>query len=73
MADIVFRRTGVVNTNGSVAGELRIGSRTWPTIERGANYTFVRQGTYALLLCVKTKNRAVNFLCAAATAATAAH
>lgn len=61
--DICFRRTGVVNRNGSVAGELAIGSRKWPTIERGVNHTFARQGSYSLLMCVKTSRRAVNCLC----------
>ena len=49
MADIIFRRTGTVNPNGSVPGTLTIGDKTWPTIERGGGYTFVRQGTYKLL------------------------
>lgn len=62
MADIVFRRTGVVNSNGSVSGELRIGSRTWPTIERGHNYTFVRQGPYSLLMSIKVTGRHVQCL-----------
>jgi hypothetical protein len=52
-----------VNRNGSVAGELAVGSKKWPTIERGVNYTFVRQGAYTLLMCVKTRGRAVNCLC----------
>lgn len=61
--DIKFRRTGVVNANGSVAGELNIGSLKWPTIERGVDYTFVRQGIYSLLMCTKISGRAVNCLC----------
>src|SRR5262245_59942313 len=63
MTDIVFRRTGVVNATGSVPGELRIGSKTWPTIERGSNYTFVRQGTYSLVMCTKLRGRPVQCLC----------
>lgn len=73
MADIVFRRLGTANSNGSVPGELRIGSRTWPTIERGANYTFVRQGTYNLVMCVKLSGRAVNCLCFNDSPAIATH
>ena len=42
--DIQFRRTGIVNPNGSVAGELRIREQKWPTMERGVDYTFVRKG-----------------------------
>jgi hypothetical protein len=30
---ITFRRTGGVNANGSVAGELSIGIQKWPTID----------------------------------------
>ena len=61
--DIQFSRTGVVNANGSVAGELRIGVQKWPTMERGADYTFVRKGVYTLLMCTKVSGRAVNCLC----------
>ena len=71
--DISFRRTGVVNRNGSMAGELAIGSRTWPTIERGGNYTFVRQGAYSLLMCIKTSGRPVNCLCFHESAAISTH
>jgi hypothetical protein len=73
MADITFRRTGSVNTNGSVPGELRIGSRTWPTIERGVNYTFVRQGSYNLVMCMKMSGRAVQCLCFNDSAAISSH
>jgi hypothetical protein len=61
--DIRFRRTGVVNSNGSVAGELRIREQKWPTMERGAGYTFVRKGVYTLLMCTKISGRPVNCLC----------
>ena len=44
MAKIIFKRTGTANANGSIPGELTIGSKTWPTIERGADFTFVREG-----------------------------
>lgn len=63
MADITFRRTGKVNPNGSVPGELTIGSRTWPTIERGVGHTFVRKGAYELLMCWKVSGRRVRCLC----------
>ena len=64
MADIVFRRTGVINKNGSVAGELRIGSKIWPTIERGATYTFVRRGTYTnVVMCYKAGDSSRPCLC----------
>src|SRR5262245_17579009 len=63
MADLVFRRLGTANKNGSVPGELRAGAKRWPTIERGANYTFVRQGTYNLVMCNKLSGRHVRCLC----------
>jgi hypothetical protein len=63
MADIVFWRTGEVNPNGSVPGMLRIGEKIWPTIERGGEYTFVRKGTYEVLMCHKTRGRRVCCLC----------
>lgn len=63
MADITFRRAGTVNTNGSIPGELTIGGKTWPTIERGRDYTFVRKGTYKLLMCHKMRGRKVKCLC----------
>jgi hypothetical protein len=63
MADIVFQRTGELNPNGSVPGKLRIGEKTWDTIERGGGHTFVRKGTYELLMCHKTKGRPVCCLC----------
>ena len=61
--DIQFRRTGIVNANGPVPGELRIGTQKWPTMERGVDYTFVRKGVYTLLMCTKVSGRAVNCLC----------
>ena len=63
MADIVFRRTGKINSNNSVPGELRIGSKVWPTIERGPTFTFVRQGQYKLAMCEKLSGRHVQCLC----------
>jgi hypothetical protein len=63
MADIAFKRTGKINSNGSVPGELTVGTRTWPTIERGATYTFVRKGEYELLMCYKVSGRHIPCLC----------
>lgn len=63
MSDITFRRKGAANKNGSVPGELTIGGKTWPTIERGGGFTFVRKGTYKLLMCFKTRGRKVQCLC----------
>jgi len=63
MTDIVFRRTGIVNPNGSVPGTLTIGAQTWPTIERGVNYTFVRKGQYRVVMCKKLSGRSVHCLC----------
>ena len=63
MTDIIFRRTGVVNPNGSVPGELIIGIKKWPTIEKGTNYTFVRKGQYDLMMCYKVSGRRVRCLC----------
>ncbi len=60
--DIKFCRTGVVNANGSVAGELRIGALKWPTIERGMTYTFVRRGVYSLEMSIKIEGRHVKCL-----------
>lgn len=62
MADIGFKRTGAVNGNGSIPGELTIGAKSWPTIERGASYTFVRQGEYTVKMDVKATGRKVNCL-----------
>src|SRR5262245_15275396 len=73
MADITFKRTGKVNSNGSVPGELTIGTRIWPTIERGANFTFVRMGEYKLLMCYKTRGRHVRCLCFHETPAISSH
>ena len=50
MADIYFQRDGITNPNGSIPGELQIGGQTWPTIERGGRYTFVRQGMYQVAM-----------------------
>jgi hypothetical protein len=63
MADIIFMRTGMINPNGSVPGSLTIGKKTWPTIERGVDYTFVRKGLYTLLMCKKQRGRPVHCLC----------
>ena len=63
MVDIVFKRTGIVNPNGSVPGILTIGGKTWPTIERGGGHTFVRKGQYTLLMCEKQSGRKVPCLC----------
>lgn len=63
MADIVFKRTGKINVNGSIPGEMTIGKKTWPTIERGMNYTFVRKGEYELLMTEKLSGRKVKCLC----------
>ena len=63
MAHITFKRLAAANANGSIPGELTIGAKTWPTIERGRNYTFVRKGEYELLMTRKTKGRPVMCLC----------
>jgi hypothetical protein len=63
VTDIRFRRTGAVNPNGSVPGELTIGNRKWPTIERGVAFTFVRRGDYELLMTYKATGRRVRCLC----------
>ena len=71
--DIQFRRTGIVNPNGSVAGELRIREQKWPTMERGIDYTFVRKGVYTLLMCTKISGRPVNCLCFSDSPAISSH
>jgi len=63
MATITFKRTGTANKNGSIPGNLTIGAKTWPTIERGRAYTFVRKGKYELLMCYKVSGRKVKCLC----------
>ncbi len=63
ISDILFWRLGTVNANGSIPGMLKIGEKSWPTIERGHGYSFVRKGFYVMEMCVKTKARAVNCLC----------
>lgn len=63
MADMTFKRTGVLNKNGSVMGELKIGNKTWPTMERGTGFTYVRKGVYKVSMTVKTKGREVKCLC----------
>ena len=73
MADITFRRTGAVNANGSVPGTLTIGAKSWPTIERGTGHTFVRKGTYTLLMCPKVSGRKVNCLCFSDSTAISTH
>ena len=62
MPDIVFKRTGTINANGSVPGELTIGDKTWPTIERGVEYTFVRAGEYTLKMDIKNTGRKIQCL-----------
>ena len=62
IADILFERTGVVNTNGSVAGLLTIGGKSWPTIERGGGYTFVRKGKYNVKMDIKNTGRKIQCL-----------
>ena len=61
MADITFKRTGP-EKNGGVPGELTIGSKTWPTLERGGGYTFVRKGEYTLKMDMKATGRSVKCL-----------
>ncbi len=61
--DIVFKRTGKANPNGSIPGTLTIGTKSWPTIERGTGHTFVRKGKYELLMRTKTRGRPVKCLC----------
>ena len=73
MADIVFSRTGKVNPNGSIPGTLTIGDSTWPTIERGASFTFVRKGNYELLMTHKVSGRRVKCLCFHEDAAISTH
>jgi hypothetical protein len=73
MTDIVFRRTGITNPNGSVPGVLTIGEKSWPTIERGASYTFVRKGQYRLVMCKKLSGRPVRCLCFNDSAAIGTH
>lgn len=51
------RRTGPEAANKAVPGELTIGSKTWPTIERGDGFTFVRQGTYTVTMDYKNTPR----------------
>lgn len=53
---IHFQRTGEENENGSIPGEMTIGNKTWPTMERGRNYTFARKGDYVLTMEMKVKN-----------------
>jgi len=62
MADIQFSRTGALNGNASVPGTLTIGAKSWPTIEHGGGYTFVRKGEYNLKMDVKATGRHVNCL-----------
>jgi hypothetical protein len=62
MPDIVFKRTGAViqvpdksdptKVERLVVGELRIGSQTWTTIEKGGA-PWVRKGTYTLQMGYK--------------------
>jgi hypothetical protein len=59
MSDITFKRTGTVNDNGSVMGELTVGEKTWPTVERGDGFTFVRMGQYNLKMDEKATGRRV--------------
>lgn len=63
MADMTFKRTGTLNNNGSVMGELTIGNKTWPTMERGTGHSYVRKGVYKVSMTVKTSGREVKCLC----------
>ena len=62
MADITFKRTGDATKEGPILGELTIGAKTWPTVERGSAYTFVRKGEYQLVMDVKNTGRKVKCL-----------
>lgn len=73
MADIIFRRTGKTNPNGSVPGVISAGGKSWPTIERGNLFTYVRKGSYTLLMCFKTRGRPVKCLCFSDDAAISTH
>lgn len=53
---IDFKRTGAENENGSIPGVMTIGNRSWPTMERGSNYTFARKGDYVLKMEMKVTN-----------------
>ncbi|SHI02861.1 hypothetical protein [Marivita hallyeonensis] len=52
-----FKRSLTANANGTIPGELTLGDKTWPTIERGNGYTFVRKGTYRLMVDYKNTDR----------------
>ncbi|MFA8387435.1 MAG: hypothetical protein ACEPO2_17560 [Pelagibaca sp.] len=52
-----FRRSITPNSDGTIFGELTLGNKTWPTIERGNGYTFVRKGTYRLVVDYKNTDR----------------
>ncbi len=59
MADIIYRRTGVADPDGFVPGEIRIGSKTWKTIEKkGAPW--VRKGEYKLEMGYKKQGGVKN-------------
>jgi hypothetical protein len=62
MVEIVFRRRSAVNANGSVPGTLTIGAKSWPTIERGGPYTFVRKGEYTVKMDIKNTGRRIRCL-----------
>jgi hypothetical protein len=60
---LTLRRTGIVNANKTVMGELTIGDKTWPTMEKGKTYTHARKGDYSLEMCMKITNprKAIRF------------
>lgn len=60
---LTLRRTGVVNANKTVMGELTIGDKTWPTMEKGKTYTHPRKGDYNIEMCMKIENprKAIRF------------
>lgn len=60
--NIAFERTGPENGAGGVPGRLTIGDLSWPTIERGGGYTFVRKGNYTLTMDMKNTGRHVQCL-----------
>ncbi len=54
---IFHRRTGEISkATGAIFGELSIGGKSWPTMERGQPYVHARKGLYNLEMVTKIDN-----------------
>ena len=62
IVEIAFERNTKANKDGSVLGTLTVGTREFPTIERGAGYVNLKQGDYVMVHSTKNTGRKIKCL-----------